>query len=82
MTSFVPSNTLLQVDDLGFFMIEDVIGDGNCFFNALVLSNNIDISCPRKLRATLCDAIESENKSTLMRYMYTDIAKENKLTFT
>ena len=82
MTSYAPSNTLLQVEDLGLFMIEDVMGDGNCFFNALVLSKHIDVSCPRKLRASVCDAIEDQNKRTLMKYIYTEIAKESEVMFT
>ena len=51
-------NTLIKIDDLGFFKIIDVAGDGNCFFNALTISKHMRISCPSTLRMSLCDALD------------------------
>ena len=43
-----------------FFQFQDVIGDGNCFFNCLVKSPHINVSSPEELRGILVQLIETE----------------------
>jgi len=43
-----------------FFKFQDVLGDGNCFFNCLVKSPHINVSSPEELRGILVQLIETE----------------------
>ena len=43
-----------------FFKFDDVLGDGNCFFHALVKSPYLNVSCHKELRAMLVKFIRDE----------------------
>lgn len=40
----------IKVKNEGLFRLKDVQGDGNCFFNAVVMSHEINIECPLDLK--------------------------------
>ena len=44
----------------GFFKFRDSFGDGNCFFNSLVLSAEINFSCPFSLRDFVVNQIKKD----------------------
>ena len=50
----------IRVKDHGIFKFIDSIGDGNCFFNALVLSSDINIENPDELRSILVKSIKGK----------------------
>ena len=67
--------TLLGIEKLGgLFRITDVLGDGNCLYNALVKSPDIRFSCPLKFREHLFEAIEE--RGDLAEHLHYKVAKE------
>lgn len=74
----ITQNTLIKIDDLGFFKIIYVAGNGNCFFNALVTSQHMRISCASTLRASISDRLEDEEIEGEVKRLYYDVAKEKK----
>ena len=44
----------------GFFKFRDSFGDGNCFFNSLVLSAEINFICPFSLRDFVVNQIKKD----------------------
>jgi len=42
------------------FKLEDVLGDGNCFFHSLIKSPYINVDCHMQLRRMLVDRVEAE----------------------
>jgi hypothetical protein len=58
-----PRRPLIRVEDLGLFRLKDVVGDGNCFFNALVLSQDINIDCPIELMEFLVKSLIKNPKA-------------------
>ena len=47
----------------GLFTLKDVRGDGNCFFNAVVLSPEINIECPLDLKDEMSEKLIGSNEA-------------------
>ena len=48
---------VIKVNELGVFHFKDVLGNGNCLFNTLVVSKDINMECPIKLREFMVDQL-------------------------
>ena len=48
---------VIEVNELGLFRFKNVLGDGNCLFNALVISKDINMECPIELREFMVDQL-------------------------
>ena len=69
--------TLIRVevgDVNGLFRLQDVMGNGNCLYNAAVLSPHIRFTCPLEFRDHLFKAIDE--KGQLSQYVYYEVAQE------
>jgi hypothetical protein len=65
---------LIELPQTGLFRVCDVRGDGNCFFNALVLSPQITIKCPAELRNLVVKMLEENPEA---KRLYFEIVKTN-----
>jgi hypothetical protein len=65
---------LVDLPQIGFFRVCDVPGDGNCFFNALVLSPQITMTCPAELRNLVVKMLEENQEA---KRLYFEIVKTN-----
>ena len=64
------NRNLIEVPEAGYFRFLDVVGDNNCFFNALCVCPAIKYEDPRELRTSLADFIQHSMEA---RRVYTDI---------
>ena len=62
--------SLIELPEAGYFRFVDVVGDNNCFFNALCVSPAIGDEDPWELRTSLAEFIEDSMEA---RRVYTDI---------
>ncbi len=58
---------VIQVKPHGFFQLRDVIRDGNCFYSALALSDEIQVRDHAQLRQQLAEAVQG-NEAAINLY--------------
>ena len=47
----------------GIFSLKDIQGDGNCFFNAIILSPKINFECPLDLKDQMAEQFQYNNEA-------------------
>jgi len=65
---------LIRVRPYGLFEVRDVKGDGNCFYSALALSDELNVKCQEELRHLLNEKVA---ELPLARSLYKRFAKNN-----
>ena len=70
-----PQLAAIKVKNLGLFRLKDVSGDGNCFFNAIVLSKDLNFECSLDLKNQMASLL-MRNKEA--KVIYNEVFADNK----
>ena len=54
---------MIKVKNEGIFSLKDVQGDGNCFFNAVILPPKINFECPLDLKDQMAEQLQYNNEA-------------------